>query len=205
MSCTSFVFFSPASHFEDISKLAVVNNANVKQLFLDFLSSEDLPEGFKDKVSRIKHSPFSAMNQSIAFKEAPKYKAGGDVDKAVMVELTPGTMDEFLSLFDQYRYGIPNTAMPLLIVATHCDPSRAPAGNHTGYLYHYEPYNLKPGGAARWDDIKQEIADGILGTVRRHTTNMGDENILGRYIMSPLDLERYNPAMIQGDVMQRGG
>ena len=189
---------------EILAKRAVVNNANVKQLFLDFLKTEDLPDGFQDKVRHIKHSPFSAMNQSMAFKEAPKYKAGGDVDKAVMVELSPGTMDEFLALFDQYKYGVPNTTMPLLIVATHCDPTRAPAGNHTGYLYHYEPYNLKPGGAARWDEVKQEIADGILETVRRHTTNMGPENILGRYIMSPLDLERYNPAMIQGDVMQIG-
>ena len=33
---------------------------------------------------------------------------------------------------------------------------------------------------------------------------MGPENILGRAIMSPLDLERYNPAMIEGDVMHIG-
>lgn len=183
---------------------AVVSNANVKQLFLNFLKAEELPAGFPDRVRHIKHSPFSALNQSLALKEPPKYKAGGDVNNAVMVELTPGTMDEFLTLFDQYRYGIPNTSMPLLIVATLCDPTRAPAGNHTGYLYHYEPYNLKPGGAVRWDTIKQQVADGVLETIVKHTTNMGPENILGRHIMSPLDMERYNPAMIEGDVMHIG-
>jgi phytoene dehydrogenase-like protein len=189
---------------EIAAKKAVVSNVNVKQLFLDFMKATDLPEGFQDKVRRIRHSPFSAINQSIALKEAPRYKAGGDVDRAVMVELTPPNMDDFLRLFDQYKYGIPNTAMPLLIVATHCDPSRAPAGRHTLYLYHYEPYNLKPGGASRWDSIKNEIADGILETVRQRTTNMGADNILGRHVMSPLDLERYNPAMIEGDVMHIG-
>jgi len=189
---------------EILAKKAIVSNVNVKQLLLNLMTGADLPEGFQDKVKRIKHSPFSAMNQSLALKDAPKYKVGGDVDRAVMVELTPGNMDDFLRLFDQYKYGIPNTAMPLMIVATHCDPTRAPAGRHTGYLYHYEPYNLKPGGAARWDAIKQEVADGILDMVRQRTTNMGPENILGRAIMSPLDLERYNPAMIEGDVMHIG-
>ncbi len=189
---------------EITAKKAVVSNVNVKQLFLNFMKATDLPEGFQDKVRRIRHSPFSAINQSLALKEAPKYKVGGDVDRAVMVELTPGNMDDFLRLFDQYKYGIPNTAMPLLIVATHCDPTRAPAGRHTLYLYHYEPYNLKPGGASRWDEIKMEIADGILDTVRQRTTNMGSDNILGRHVMSPLDLERYNPAMIEGDVMHIG-
>jgi len=190
---------------EEISaKKAVVSAVNVKQLFLDFLNTAELPEGFQDKVKRIKHSPFSAMNQSVALKESPKFKAGGDVNKAVMVEATPGTMDEFLQLFDQYKYGIPNTTMPLMITATLCDPSRAPAGKHTLYLYHYEPYNLKPGGASRWDAIKQEVADGIMDTVRQRTTNMGPDNILGRHIMSPFDLEKYNPAMIEGDVMHIG-
>lgn len=189
---------------EIVAKKAIVSNVNVKQLFLQMLKPEELPPSFQDKVRRIRHSPFSALNQSCAFKEAPKYKAGGDVDHAAMVELTPGTMDEFLALFDQYRYGIPNIKIPLMIVATHIDPTRAPEGYHTGYLYHYEPYNLKPGGAARWDEIKQEIADGILEVVRERTTNMGPENILGRHIMSPLDLERYNPAMIEGDIMQIG-
>ena len=36
--------------------------------------------------------------------------------------------------------------------------------------------------------------------MRRHATNLGPENILGRSILSPLDLERYNPAWIEADV-----
>ena len=83
------------------------------------------------------------------------------------------------------------------------DPTRAPEGKHTLYLYHYEPYNLKE-GAARWDQIKQEVADKILQNLQKHTTNMGDENILGRYVESPLDIERYNPAFVKGDILHIG-
>ena len=113
-------------------------------------------------------------------------------------------MEDYLRIFDGFVYGIPNTRMPLMGVATLVDPSRAPEGKHTLYLYHFEPYNLKDGGSAKWDEIKQEIADGILEAAQEHTTNLGDENILGRWIFSPLDFERYNPAWIAGDFLHMG-
>jgi phytoene dehydrogenase-like protein len=94
--------------------------------------------------------------------------------------------------------------MPMMVVATLFDSTRAPQGKHTMYLYHYEPYNLKDGGAAKWDKIKQEVANGILETLRRHTTNMGAENILGRWIHTPLDIERYNPSFVHGDIGHLG-
>ena len=63
---------------------------------------------------------------------------------------------------------------------------------------------MKDGGPARWDEIKQEVADAVLETARQHTTNMGSENILGRWIASPLDFERTNPAWVAGDIMHTG-
>jgi len=80
-----------------------------------------------------------------------------------------------------------------------CDPSRAPEGKHTLGIAELEPYDLKDGGAARWDEVKEEIADLVLETVRQHTTNMSPDNILARWISSPLDFYRYNPAYIKGD------
>jgi len=94
--------------------------------------------------------------------------------------------------------------MPLLACPTLADPTRAPAGKHTLYLYHYAPYNLKDGGPAMWDEIKQKVADAVLETAREYTTNMGSENILGRWIASPLDLERTNPAWVAGDLVHVG-
>ncbi|MBA7562110.1 Phytoene desaturase (lycopene-forming) [subsurface metagenome] len=134
---------------EILARKVVISNLNVKQLFNDLLPSEQLPPGFQEKVSNIRHG-FSCMNQSIALNQAPKFY---------------------------------------------------PEGKHTLYLYHYEPYELKDGGAIKWDEIKQEVADSILEVLQKQTTNMGPENILGRHIMSPLDFERYNPSFVQGDIL----
>ena len=84
-------------------------------------------------------------------------------------------------------------------VSTLYDPSRAPTGKHIMRLYHLEPYNLRDGGSTKWDEVKQEVADTTLETVRQHTTNMGSENILEREVLTPLDYVRENPAMVNGD------
>jgi phytoene dehydrogenase-like protein len=65
-------------------------------------------------------------------------------------------------------------------------------------MFHYEPYNLR-GGAQRWDEIKEQVADDILASIQLHTTNMGSENIIGRWVNTPLDLERRDPAWIEGN------
>ena len=57
---------------------------------------------------------------------------------------------------------------------------------------------------SEWDNKKQEVADGILQALRDHTTNMGDDNILERDIYSPLDMERYNPSLVEGDIFHMG-
>lgn len=179
---------------------AVITNVHVKQLFLEMLRPEDLPEGFQIKVKRIKPATFSIAMQHLALNEPPKYKGGnGKADTSAFVEITP-FLEELYKINDGFVYGVPSTKMPTMVTATINDTTRAPVGKHTLYLGHYEPYNLKDGGTARWDHIKQQLADEILATLREHTTNMGNGNILGRLTESPLDIERRNPAMKEGDM-----
>lgn len=181
------------------ARRAIVSNVNIKQLFLSMLEPGDIPAGFQEKVRRLRHSTFALLLQHLALNESPKYKAGGDVNKAAWVEISP-YRDELLRLYDDYSYGAYNTGMPILGCATLFDPSRAPEGKHTLYLAHFEPYSLQQKGAGGWDKVKQEVADGVLEIARRHTTNLGEENILGRWIASPLDMERINPSVMSGDI-----
>jgi len=183
---------------EIMANQAVVSNLHVKQLFLDMIKAQDLPDSFPEKVRRIKQGNLSALLQVLALDEAPRFKVGGKVNRACNVVIVPHT-EELLRAFDNCYYGIPFTSSPAIICATLYDRTRAPEGKHTLYIFHIEPYDLKDGGPARWDEIREEVADRILETVRQHTINMGPNNILGRWISSPLDLYRYNPAWKNGD------
>jgi len=177
---------------------AVVSNLHVKQLFLDMIEPDDLPEGFPEKVKNIKQGNVSPILQLFALNEAPKYKVGGDVNCASNIIIVPST-EELLRSFDDCYFGIPFASSPAVICNTLYDPTRAPEGKHTLYIYHLEPYDLKDGGAAKWDEAKEEIADRVMDTVKLHTTNLGPDNILGRWISSPLDFYRSNPSYIKGD------
>jgi len=183
---------------EIMADKAVVSNLHVKQLFLDMIKPEDLPGGFPEKVRRIKQSNISMMLQVFALNEAPKYKAGGDTNRASSLVILPST-EELLRSLDDCYYGVPATLSPSVFCNTLYDPTRAPEGKHTLYIYHLEPYDLKDGEAAKWDEVKAGVADGILETVRMHITNLGSDNILGRWVASPLDYYRYNLAWIKGD------
>ena len=183
---------------EIVAKKAVISNLHVKQLFPDMVGAENLSEKFITDVSRIKGSDFGCMNQHFALHEAPKYKAGDDVD-AFFVEFAPLPYEKYLRNFANMEHGYTDIEMPLCVAPSQLDSTRAPDGKHTLYLYHYEPYELADGGVEKWDEIKMEVADKILEQVRKQTTNMGDDNIIGRYVESPLDIVRRTKSMLASD------
>jgi len=188
---------------EILAKRAVVSTLNIKQMPA-MLNETDLPPDWVHKVKRLNHASFSALHQVLDLNEMPAFKAGLSVDESAFVQFVSNDYEESTRVFDGYKFGIPYTDNPLSICWTIVDPTRAPAGKHTLYLYHYEPYKLRDGGAARWDEIKQEVADGVLGYLRTRTTNMGDGNLLGRWIGSPLDYERRQPSFVEGDWLHFG-
>lgn len=181
------------------AKKAVVSGVNVKQLFLEMLTPEELPAGFQNKVRRLKHSQIRGqILLTLAVNNAPQYKAGGDVNKAYYLYIYP-LLQEYLEVQENYKRGIPNTKCMHVFCATLVDPSRAPAGKHTLRILNLEPYELKDGSPAGWDKIKEGVAGDLLKAFQSHTTNMLDENILGKAVYSPLDYVRDNPSFVQGD------
>jgi phytoene dehydrogenase-like protein len=184
---------------EIVAAKAIVSNLNVRQLFLDIVEQGALSPEFTDKIRRIRPSAFSAMNIAIATKVAPVFRNGNKCD-AMFTEINPW-IDDYRRMFEDFSRGIPGTGMPLIAVPTVYDPTRAPCGQHTVYLYHYEPYKLRDGGASEWDSIKDEIAKKIIEVLSVHISGLDNENVLGMKVFSPLDIERYNPAMQSGDIM----
>jgi phytoene dehydrogenase-like protein len=81
---------------------------------------------------------------------------------------------------------------PLQIVCpTVADPSRAPRGMHTLKINSFQPYAIHEGPQA-WEQLKARVADANLAALRRLAPNLTDDKILGRFIVSPIDLERMN-------------
>jgi len=67
-------------------------------------------------------------------------------------------------------------------------------------MYSFAPYELADGGASRWDEAKEGVADCMLSFYREYAKNIGPENIIARHISTPLDNERTTPTFQKGDI-----
>jgi phytoene dehydrogenase-like protein len=76
----------------------------------------------------------------------------------------------------------------LVAQASACDPSRAPAGKHTGWAYCHVP-----SGSTR------DMTDAIEGQIERFAPGFR-ERVLARASMHAAEMEAYNPNYVGGDI-----
>ncbi|MBW1902580.1 MAG: NAD(P)/FAD-dependent oxidoreductase [Deltaproteobacteria bacterium] len=188
---------------EILAGKAVISNLNAKQI-PTLIGKENVSENYADNLKNLKLSSHRSICTGYAINKPPNYTAGDEVSESFFVEFATKPYEKFLRSFDDMEYGYIPVDMPAVCCQSRLDSTRAPDGKHTLHLFHYAPYDLADGGAAKWDEIREEIADKMLDTLQRQTTNMDGANIIGRTIETPLDLERRNPAMIGGDYCHLG-
>lgn len=82
-----------------------------------------------------------------------------------------------------------------LVISSALDESLAPPGMHVASLF-CQHVNPEPDGG--WDAHRETFADLAIATVNRHAPNFS-ASVLGRRILSPLDLER-DFGLLGGDI-----
>jgi len=188
-----------ASGEEILAEKAVVSNFNIHQIPDMIRDASDVPEQFYDGVEKISDAEFMCINNHLALNNEPHWTFDEEAMNASWVCIYPRTVDDFLLCFEDMRRGIPDWRIPVCITRTHFDPTRAPEGKHTLYLYSFQPYELREGGHEAWNEKGEEVYEGLLNTMREYTDNMTDDNILAKSIFTPLGIEAHNPAFIKGD------
>lgn len=188
---------------EILAKKAVISTLHAQQMFPDMVPGATLPEGFASRIRTLKHSSFQPFNMHLALHETPRYKVGPAVDDFFWVERSHANPEEFARAFRDLEYGVPRRDFVAYVTQDTYDKTRAPEGKRVLNMYAFAPYNLK-GGAAKWDECGKEVAHGFLDDLRKLTTNMDDDNIIGFSWMTPLDIERHNNAMLQADILHFG-
>jgi phytoene dehydrogenase-like protein len=160
----------------------------------------ETPEPVLQRAERVTQSTFSINLTHLALKEQAKLKVGNDCNAMMTEFLDFYTMRDMELEYDKLRRGM---VSPRLIAGgdnSIFDPSRAPAGGGVFYGVNFGPYDLHDGGPAAWDAQKEEHADRALAQYRKFFTNLGDDNIIGRVVRSPLDHERDSPnSFVKGD------
>jgi phytoene dehydrogenase-like protein len=164
---------------------------------------EGVPENVLARAERVSLAPFSLMVMHYDLKEKIKFKAGKDVEDAIMLEfMADRNMEEMMDSFDELRRG---RISPRVLGAggdeSIGDPTRAPPGAGLFHGITFAPYNLANGGPNQWDEIREQMGDRSEAHYKNFVTNLTSDNIIKRQVVTPFDHSRNMPnSMPGGDV-----
>jgi phytoene dehydrogenase-like protein len=182
----------------------IASGLNPQQTFLELLPADAAPPRLRESAAGFAYNriaPLFALNLALA--EPPRYRAAEqqpELHRAFMVILGLEGLENFRQIVAAHERGdIPPTVMwgacPTLF-----DPSQAPAGRHTAFMWEKLPYALH-GDPLRWDAAKDEHGRAMRELWARFAPNLAEGVVLDSFVRSPLDTERRLPNMRRGDLL----
>ena len=180
----------------------VASSLNPQQTFLELLDADHVPQAWRDHAADFEYNllaPLFALNTNLT--EPPRYSDvhGSHLDDAFMVIMGLKHVDQFSDIVRHHEAGtIPPTVM-WGACPTRFDPTQAPPGMHTAFMWEKLPYHLG-GDANMWDQQRDAHGRAMLELWQRHAPNM-QSAVIDSFTRSPLDTERTHPNMRFGDLL----
>lgn len=178
----------------------VASSLSPRQTFIDLLDPAAESGGARRQASGYRYNRIAPLfGLYLDLDEAPCYRAG-NADEALMVILGLDGVSQFESLVAAHEEGrIPGSRVMWGSCPTRFDPSQAPPGKHTAFLWEKLPYALK-GDSANWEAEGERQADRMLEAWRTWAPNLVG-SVRGRFHRTPLDIERTLPNLHRGDLL----
>jgi phytoene dehydrogenase-like protein len=181
----------------------VASGLNPQQTFLDLMDEAFVPKEWHEKAKNFQYNliaPLFALNLNL--NAPPQYKAAQnkpDLEKAFMVIMGLEDYKQYPDIVAHHERGtIPPTVMwgtcPTLF-----DPSQAPAGKHTAFMWEKLPYYFN-GNAKNWDGHKESHGKKMLEVLSQYAPNL-EYDVIDWFTRSALDTERTFPNMREGDLL----
>ena len=185
---------------ESLRAAAVISNLNPKLLYLDMFAPEALPPEFREHISHWRCGS-GTFRMNVALAELPDFsclpgRAPADHHTAgIIIAPTLAYMER--AYFDARTHGWSRAPIIELVIPSTLDDTLAPRGKHVASLFCQHVAPQLPAGES-WDAHREAVADLMIDTVNAYAPNF-KAAVLGRQIMSPLDLER-TFGLIGGDI-----
>ncbi|HEY3731923.1 MAG TPA: NAD(P)/FAD-dependent oxidoreductase [Steroidobacteraceae bacterium] len=179
---------------------AVVSNLNPKLLYQRLIDPGVLPVEFRHRIEGWRCGS-GTFRMNVALAELPDFRclpgtiAADHHTAGIILAPTLSYMER--AYFDARLHGWSKQPIIEMLIPSTLDDSLAPAGRHVASLFCQHVAPQLPNGAT-WDDHREAVADHMIDTVTAYAPNFRAA-VLGRQIMSPLDLER-TFGLIGGDI-----
>lgn len=176
---------------ETLRARVVAANVNPKLLFTKLVDADLQPPAFHRRMEAYACGS-GTFRMNVALSELPDFsclpgKETGDHHKAGII-IGPSVDYLDRAYLDARIHGWSRAPVIEMLIPSTIDDTLTPPGKHVASLFcqHFAP-DLPEGRS--WDDARAEAADCIIDTVNHYAPNF-KASILGRQVLSPLDLER---------------
>ena len=181
----------------------VVSGLNPHQTFLDLMEKGDVPPSWREKAEAFEYNliaPLFALNVNLSEPwELAAEQKHPHLDRAFMAIMGLDHVDRYLEMVDAHVDGRHPPTIMWGSCPTVFDPSQAPEGGHTVFVWQKTPYRIK-GDGANWDAESEGVGEQMYEQLCRYAPNVRDAT-LDRFVRSPLDVERTFPNMRHGDLL----
>jgi phytoene dehydrogenase-like protein len=185
---------------ERIAARAVAANVPPKLLFRDLVPDGAVAPDLRRRFAAIT-SGSGTFRMNVALSELPDFRCRPGIDRqdhhASGIVIGPTVAYLERAYLDARAYGWARKPVVEMLIPSTLDDSLAPAGKHVASLFVQHVAPRLPDGRG-WDEAREAFADVVIETVGEHAPNF-KASILGRQILSPLDLER-RFGMVDGDI-----
>ena len=185
---------------EAIRARSVVSNLNPKLLYGSLIDPMVLPQDFRERIGHWRCGS-GTFRMNVALSELPDFTVlpGRSLAEhhtsGIIMAPSLAYMDQ--AYLDAKSGGWSKRPIVEMLIPSTLDDSLAPPGQHVASLFCQHVAPALPDGAS-WDRHRDEVADVMIDLVNSHAPNF-KASVLGRQIMSPLDLER-TFGLIGGDI-----
>src|SRR6266566_1490594 len=174
---------------EIIHAAAVISNVNPKLLYGQLMDASALPAEFRARIEGWRGGSGS-FRMNLALSELPRFTCLPDVGDhhtaGIIFAPTLSYMER--AYFDARLHGWSKQPIIEMVIPSTLDDSLAPPGCHVASLFCQHVAPQLPNGES-WDHHRETVADLMIDTVNSYAPNF-KASVLGRQILSPLDLER---------------
>ena len=179
---------------------AVVSNLNPKLLYQQLIDAAALTPEFRERIGQWRCGS-GTFRMNVALSELPSFTClpGSNLSDhhTAGIILAPTLSYMERAYFDARTHGWSRQPIVEMLIPSTLDDSLAPRGQHVASLFCQHVAPQLPGGES-WDTHRERVADLMIDTVTAHAPNF-KASVLGRQIMSPLDLER-TFGLVGGDI-----
>lgn len=182
---------------------AVVSAVDFTQM-VEMLDPSRIPADVRAKAEAWDwNSGGSLATLHLALRDVPEYRAvefDPDVARAYNVSFGADDSSQLEeSMDDVIRNRFPRLPVGNGACNTIHDPGYTDGDGHVAFWWPFAPY-VVDGSPSNWDARREEYQERLLAVWRSVASNLDDDNVIGAYLRTPLDVSRENGAMRDGAV-----